>query len=368
MPYHGGMSAENTPAPRYAWRGFMLDVARHFFTVDAIKRCLDSMAEMRLNVFHWHLVDDQGWRLQLPDFPELVKYGAYRPYSPIRGRDDGNDGKPYGPFYYTPEQVLDVVAYAASLGIDVVPEIEIPGHSRALLAAFPNLACEGVEIERVPLCRAGICEDILCAGSDEALETYERIVDSALELFPGKFFHIGGDEAPKKRWEKCPRCQARIKAEGLANEDALQAWVTTRVAKHLVASGRRAIGWDEILGAAELPKETVVQCWRGDGAPGIEAAKRGHDVIMSPATWTYFTLPERLPGDPYPYRPWVLDEGLWLSKEKMATFDPCRGVPPEFRHHILGGECCAWSEEIRSEEELRYKAFGRMPVFAKTLL
>lgn len=359
----------SSPSPRYEWRGFMLDTARHFFEKDAIKRCLDRMAECGLNVFHWHLTDDQGWRLALPEFPELARYGSVRPCSPPRGEDDGSDGTPYGPFFYTPEDAREVVGHAAALGIEVVPEIETPGHSRALLAAYPHLVCEGVEVDRNPLCAYGICDDIICAGNDEAIETYERILDAVLEIFPGKFIHIGGDEAPKKNWKACPRCQARMKAEGLADEEALQSWITTRVAKHLAAKGRRTVGWDEILSGGDLPEGTVVQCWRGDGgAAAVNAAKRGLDVIMSPSRFTYLSIPEGLPGDPYFYRKCTMNSGVKLPKEKIAEFDPCADIPAELRGRILGGECCAWSEEIHGEEELRYKTFGRMEVFAKTLI
>lgn len=346
----------------------MLDDARHFFGKDAVKRCLDHMAECGLNVFHWHLTDDQGWRLALPGFPELARLGSVRPFSPPRGSDTGSDGIPYGPFFYTPEDAAEIVERAASLGIDVVPEIEMPGHSRALLAAYPGLACEGASFERTPLCEFGICGDIICAGCDEALETFERIIDAALEIFPGGFFHIGGDEVPKDNWKACPRCQARMKAEGLADEDALQAWFTARIAKKLAEKGRRAVGWDEILSGGDLPEGTVVQCWQGDGKAAAAAAERGLDVVMSPCGYTYLSIPEGLPGDPYFYRAYTLAKGMKLPKEKVAEFDPCANIPENLRGRVLGGECCAWSEEIRSEEELRYKTFDRMAVFAKTLI
>ena len=206
-----GLSAAE---PRCAWRGFMLDEARHFFGKEVVKSYLDRMARLKLNVFHWHLADDQGWRIDLPGMPELVKYGAVRPSSPTPGMNDDSDGKPYGPFFYTVDDLKEVVAYAGRLGIRVVPEIEIPGHVRAFLAAHPEFACRPDAFPRTAWNHWGITEDVICAGNDEALAFYERVLDKVMEIFPGEFIHIGGDECPRTRWKACPKCQARMKASG----------------------------------------------------------------------------------------------------------------------------------------------------------
>ena len=366
--YFGVLKGDVAPAAplRYGWRGFMLDECRHFFGKDVVKKYLDRMAALNLNVFHWHLTEDQAWRLDIPGMPELVKYGAARSSTPTPGKNEDSDGKPYGPFFYTADDVREIVDYAAARGIRVVPEIELPGHARALLAAHPEFACEGVgeKLVREPWTHFGICTDVLCAGNDEALKFYERVFDEVMKMFPGEFIHIGGDECPKDNWKKCPKCQARIKALGLKDERALQGWVTTRMANYIAAKGRRAVGWDEVLEGGDLPKSTVIQSWRG-AKGGIAAAKLGHDVVMSPCEWTYFTFAEGLEGDPYKYRPWV--RGKFLPAAKMRSFDPEAGVPEKLRPHILGAECCAWSEVLCDEKELEYKTLHRLPAFAEAL-
>lgn len=366
--YFGVLKGDVAPAQafRYGWRGFMLDECRHFFGKDVVKKYLDRMAALNLNVFHWHLTEDQAWRLDIPGMPELVKYGATRSSTPTPGNNEDSDGKVYGPYFYTPADVREIVEYAAQRNICVVPEIELPGHARALLAAHPEFACEGVgsTLAREPWTHFGICKDVLCAGNDEALAFYERVLDEVMKMFPSEFIHIGGDECPKDNWKKCPKCQARIKALGLKDEHALQGWVTTRMANYVASKGRRAIGWDEVLDGADLPKSTVIQSWHG-AEGGIAAAKRGHDVIMSPCEWTYFTFAEGLKGDPYKYRPWV--RGKFLPAAKMRAFSPEAGVPEEFRHHILGAECCAWSEVLCDVKELEYKTLHRLPAFAEAM-
>ena len=356
-----GLSAAE---PKFAWRGFMLDEARHFFGKEVVKSYLDRMAALKLNVFHWHLADDQGWRLDLPGMPELVKYGAARPSSPTPGMNDDSDNTPYGPFFYTVDDVKEVLAHADKLGIRVVPEIEIPGHMRAFLAAHPEFACRPDAFPRTAWCHWGITEDVICAGNDAALAFYERVLDEVMKIFPGEFIHIGGDECPKTRWKACPKCQARMKAEGLKDEAALQGWITRRIVNYVASKGRRAIGWDEILEGGDLPKGTVVQSWRG-AEGGLAAAKAGYDVIMSPCEWTYFTFAEGVPNDPYKYRTWV--RGKTLPASKMRAFNPVEGIPAELRHHVLGGECCAWSETFYSLKELEFKTLHRIGSFAAAL-
>ena len=351
---------------KYEWRGLHFDEARHFFGKKTVKDYLVRMQKLKMNVFHWHLADDQGWRLDVPGFPELVKYGAVRTSTPIAGDDHKpleQDGKRYGPYFYTPADVKEIVDFAAARGIRVVPEIEIPGHVRALLAAHPEFSCAG-DLKREPWTNWGICDEVLCAGNDEAIAYYEKVLDAVMEMFPSEFIHIGGDECPKKAWKACPKCQARIRQLGLKDEDALQGWIMSRIVRHVAEKGRRAIAWDEILSCGDLPKGTVIQCWR-EFKYAAEAAKRGHDVIMSPYDWTYFTFAEGRPGDTYHYRGWT--NGWKLPAAKMRAFDPAAGVPTELRSHILGAECCMWSEYVHNRKELDYKVLNRLAAFAEAM-
>ena len=348
----------------YAWRGFHFDEARHFFGKQTVKDYLDHMQRLKLNVFHWHLSDDQGWRLDVPGFPELVKYGATRASTPIAGSEGKTDETPYGPFFYTPADVKEVVEYAAARGVTVVPEFDMPGHVRALLAAHPEFSCVG-DLKREAWERWGLCEDSLCVGNEEAVAYCERLIDAISKRFPSEYSRIGGDECQKKRWKTCPKCQARIKTLGLKDEEAMQGWFTTRLVRHVASRGKRAIGWDEILAGGELPEGTIIQCWR-DAKHVAEAAKRGHEVIVSPTEYCYFTLAEGLEGDPYHYRAWT--GGETLSAAKMRLFDPLAGVPTKFRNKVLGGECCLWSEFVHDRKELDYKVLNRLPSFAEALL
>ena len=353
-----------------AWRGFLLDEARHFFGKEAVKALLDRMATLGLNVFHWHLTDDQGWRFDLPGMPELVRFGARRSSSPTpEGGDQSSDGTPYGPFFYTEGDIREIVAFAANRGITVVPEIDLPGHVRALLAAHPEFACEGVSIPREPLCTYGICNDVLCLGNDDAVAFCERLLDAVCGLFPSEFIHLGGDECPTTRWKSCPLCQARIQSEGLPNESALQGWLTRRLVEHLASRGRRAVAWNEILVCGDLPSTTVIQVWKGNAAAdATAAARKGHDVILSPMRETYFSIPEGLPGDPYHYRSWVMRNGWTLPAERVRAFDPFAYGPSELSAKVLGGECCAWTEVIHDRPELEYKVFNRLTAFGEAML
>ena len=358
------------PAPRHAkWRGFLLDEARHFFGKEAVKALLERMAADGLNVFHWHLTDDQGWRIDLPGMPELVRFGARRSSSPTpEGGDMSSDGTPYGPFFYTEDEIRELVAFASGLGITVVPEIDLPGHVRALLAAHTEFACEGVSLPREPLCTFGICNDVLCLGNDDAVAFCERLLDSVCDLFPSEFIHLGGDECPTTRWKACPRCQARIRSEDLPNESALQGWLMRRLVEQLARRGRRAVAWNEILACGDLPSSTVVQAWNDDAAAdAAAAARKGHDVILSPLRETYFSIPEGLPGDPYRYRAWVMKNGWTLPAGRVRAFDPFAYVPPELSGKVLGGECCAWSEVIHDRAELEYKVSHRLAAFGEAM-
>ena len=354
-----------TDAPAFRWRGFMLDEGRHFFGKETVKNLLDLMADHKLNVFHWHLTEDQGWRLAIDRFPELVQYGAVRPESPMHGctgrpNDYRGNGQPYGPYFYTAADVRETLAYAKDRFITVVPEVEVPGHIRALLAAHPEFACrEG--LSRVPRTMNGIEDEVLCAGNDEAIRFMEQVYDEVCALFPGTYIHIGGDECRKKRWKECPKCQARMKSLGLKDEDELQAWVTRHFTDYLAKKGRRAIGWDEVLAGHPAP-ETVVHNWRKPEY-GIEAAKKGHDVIVSVRGSTYFSLAQGVKEDPFTYlNPW-----LRCSLATAYSFNPLLGMTEAAKNRVMGAECCMWSECVWNEYDLAFKLWPRACAFAEAV-
>lgn len=369
-------------APAYKWRGMMADEARYFLGKDAVKRILDAMALNKLNVFHWHLVDDQGWRLDVPGFPELVKYGSVRPASPVYGSLAGVkngkihydlDGVPYGPFYYTPADVKEILAYAAERHIAVVPEIEMPGHVRAMLAAKPEFSCVGKSLPQTPRIFWSIEDDVLCVGNDEAIAYLEKIYDAVCEMFPdAPYIHIGGDECPHVRWKECAKCQARIKAENLKNEAGLQAWVTTRIVRHLEKRGRVAIGWDEAL-AGDVPKSTVGMVWRNSvrGGAGndfvspIEALKRGHKLVFTPSGVAYLSGWGGVREDPYAY--YGRQRYPKTLEFVYKRFNPAADIPEELRGGILGGQISVWGESLRSLPEFEWKAWPRGAAIAETL-
>lgn len=362
-------------APAYGWRGLMVDCGRHFFSVDTLKHVLDTMAYHKLNVFHWHLTDDQGWRIEIKSHPELVKWGAVRPESPVWGENGGwegvaRDGKPYGPFFYTQAEIRELIAYAKERSITIVPEIEIPGHSRAVIAAFPDFACEGFALkERAPWCRYGICEDVVCLGNDAVIKLYEDVLDEVCELFDSKVIHIGGDEAPTKHWEACPRCAKRVKTEGLANAgEALQAWCTRHFTVYLEKKGRRTLGWDEYL-LGEVPVAAIGMVWRANGGDGgnqklltpQECAERGHDLVMTPKTCCYLDYQQGLSEDPFHYI------GGYLPLEQVYRFDPVAGIPEGLRSHVLGGQGNNWSEYTHHRYDLDWKMWPRAAALAERL-
>jgi len=352
--------------PAFRWRGLLLDEGRHFFGKETVKDLLDLMADHKLNVFHWHLTEDQGWRLAIDRFPELVKYGSVRPESPVHGirgipGEYRGNGQQYGPYFYTAADVREILAYAKERFITVVPEIEIPGHVRALLAAHPEFACRK-DLPRVPRTMWAVEPDVLCAGNDDAIRFMEQVYDEVCKLFPGAYIHIGGDECPKDRWKECPKCQARIKSLGLKDEDALQAWVTRHFTEYLAKSGRRAVGWDEVLAGSPCP-EVVVHTWH-DAELAEKAALAGHDVIVS-APWTllYFSVPQGVKDDPFTY----LAPDLRLPLEKAYAVDPVSGISPDAKGRILGAECCVWSECVWNEYDLAFKLWPRACAFAEVV-
>ncbi len=323
-------------APRFPWRGMLLDCGRHFMPLETIKHTLDQLALHKFNVLHWHLTEDQGWRLEVPGYPRLTDVSAWRTEA---------DGTVYGGFYTT-EQVREIVAYAAERFITVVPEIELPGHSVAALAAYPELSCTGGPF--TVQAQWGVHEDVYCAGNEQTFAFLEDVFRHVMEVFPSTYIHIGGDECPKERWMACPKCQERIRQEQLADEHELQSWFIRRMERFLGEHGRRLIGWDEILEGGLAPAATV-QSWRGmQGA--IAAARQDHDTIVSPTSHCYFD-----------YDVAVTD------LRQVYTFDP---VPAELEageiDHILGGEMNLWTEYI-PPERLDRMVFPRMTAMAECL-
>jgi hexosaminidase len=323
-------------APRFRWRGVLLDVGRHFFTVAEVKRQIDLYARYKLNVFHWHLTEDQGWRLEIRKYPRLTSVGAWRTEA---------DGSRSGGFY-TQRQVRDVVAYAHRRGITVVPEIEMPGHSSAAIASYPWLGCTSDTIT-VPN-GWGVFADVYCVGKPEVLRFLEDVLDEVVALFPSRDVHIGGDEVPKDRWRSCESCRALMRREGLANESQLQSWFTRHIAAYLASKGRRLVGWDEITEGG-LPPGVAVQVWR-DMAHADSVARAGQDVIASPTSHVYLDYGQ---------------SGLPLAR--VYSFDP---VPPglnaEAAAHIMGGEAPLWSERINSAN-LDLMAFPRLLALSEVL-
>ncbi|MEI6568248.1 MAG: beta-N-acetylhexosaminidase [Verrucomicrobiota bacterium] len=344
--------------PRFPWRGLLLDPARHFLPPEYVKRFVDIMADHKLNSLQLHLTDDQGWRLEIKKYPRLTQIGSRRAESPKPGDRNQGDGKPYGPFFYTQQEIRDLVAHARSRHVTLVPEIEIPGHFRAALAAHPEYSCTGGPFE--VRTRWGVEPDILCPGNDAAVAFAKDVLAEVCELFPGRFIHIGGDEAPRDRWKQCPKCQARIKAEGLKNEAELQTWLNHRLEEFLASKGRRLIGWDEILEGGLTPGAAVMS-WRGtDG--GLAAAKAGHDVVMSPTTHCYLDYAqEKGPGEPEAI-------GGFVPLEKVYSFDPIpSGLPPASHPHILGAQGNLWSEFLQTPQDVEYFAFPRAAALAEVL-
>ena len=342
--------------PRFAYRGMHLDCARHFFSVDAVKRYLDIMAVYKLNRFHWHLSDDQGWRIEIRKYPELTLIGGYRSGTMV-GRDfDSDDGIRYGG-YYTQDQIREVVAHAERLGITIVPEIDLPGHMLAALSAYPWLGCSGGPYEAWH--KWGVADEVLCAGKETTYEFLENVLAEVAELFPGDYIHIGGDECPKTEWEKCPDCQAKIAELGLKGdgkysaEQYLQCHVTARIQDFLATLGKKIIGWDEIL-EGKLSEGATVMSWRGVEG-GIEAASHGFDAIMTPTSHCYFDYMQSRDTEKEP-----VGIGGFLPLEKIYGFEPMDGMPEGAEKHILGVQANLWTEYISTEEHLHYMLLPRM--------
>lgn len=323
--------------PQFVWREMMLDVGRHFFNKDEVKRFIELGAMYKFNVFHWHLTEDQGWRIEIKKYPKLTEVAAWRTEA---------DGSRYGG-YYTQEDIKEVVAFAASRGVTIIPEIELPGHSMAALVAYPELSCTGGPFE-VPN-SWGVFNDVFCAGNEKTFTFLQDVLTEVMSLFPGKYIHIGGDECPKDRWEKCPKCQQRIKDNGLKNEHELQSYFVKRIEKFLNSNERQLIGWDEILEGGLAPNATV-QLWR-DWDHAVKAAEEGHDVIMTPTTHSYFDYLQKN-----------------LDLEKVYSFYPIPdNLAPQYQKHILGGGANLWTERVPNRDRADFMYFPRLLAISECL-
>ena len=338
--------------PKFVYRGMHLDVGRHFFGPEQIKQYIDYLALLKMNYFHWHLTEDQGWRIEIKSFPRLTEHAAMRPETLVGHYSEQPhvfDGTPYGG-YYTQEEVKDIVAYAAQRHITVIPEIEMPGHAQAAISAYPELGCTGQAIDVAT--KWGIFEDIYCA-KDQTFDFLETVLEEVIALFPGPYIHIGGDEAPKAHWASCENCQKVIKTQGLADEHELQSYFITQIEAFINSKGKQIIGWDEILEGGLAPNATVMS-WRGTQG-GIEAAKQRHNVIMTPTSHCYFDYYQSdLPQEP-------LAIGGYLPLKKVYSYNPIpHELTPEEARYILGAQGNVWTEYMPSFEQVQYMVFPRI--------
>ena len=359
-------SAEVSDWPRFGYRGLMLDVSRHFSDVEMVKRTIDMLALHQLNIFHWHLTDDQGWRIEIKSHPELTEVGAWRDDTVVGrylgGTDYPTDGKRHGGFY-TQEQIREIVAYAKERYIEIIPEIDLPGHTSAVLAAYPQLGCEDKEYKVAN--RWGVIRDVLCAGNPASLDLFNDIMDEVCELFPGKYIHLGGDECVKERWKACPKCQRKIRELGLkdgsrySKEDYLQSWFMGEVASFVQSKGKRVIGWDEILEGVPMD-DSVIMSWRGTEG-GITAARMGHDVVMTPTSDMYFDQSQTLASQ--------LEEipvGGFINVMKVYSYEPLpASLTPEQQKHILGCQANVWCEYMPEERIRQYQMLPRLAALSE---
>lgn len=348
--------------PRFPYRGMHLDVCRHFFPIEFVKKYIDLLALHNMNTFHWHLTDDQGWRIEIKKYPKLTEVGSMRNRTVVGRAGSGEyDNTPYGGFY-TQEQAKEIVKYAQERYITVIPEVDLPGHMLAALAAYPDMGCTGGPYEVCP--DWGVFKEVLCIGNDKTMQFLEDVMSEIVEIFPSEYIHIGGDEAPRTSWKKCPKCQARIKSEGLkadknhTAEDRLQSYCMTRIEKFLNNKGRRIIGWDEILEGDVAPNATVMS-WRGS-AGGIKAAQLGHDVIMTPNTYCYFDYFQTADTKDEP-----LGIGGYIPIEKVYGMEPTESLNDEQKKHILGVQANLWTEYIPTTEHVEYMVLPRMAALAE---
>ena len=344
-----------TDFPRFRYRGFMIDVGRHFFPVSYLKQMIDLMALHNINYFHWHLTEDQGWRIEIKKYPKLTEIGSKRDSTIIDWETKKFDGKPHSGFY-TQDEAREIVRYAADRFITVVPEIDLPGHTTAALASYPELGCTGGPYK--VLCSFGVFPDVLCAGNDQTLQFTKDVLDEIMDIFPSEYIHIGGDECPKSRWEKCPKCQAKIKELGIkalpkhSKENQLQTYFMSELEKEINAHGRRMLGWDEVLEGGLTPNSTIMS-WRGIQG-GIEAARQHHDVIMTPIQRLYFSNPRinKMTGFE------------WMNR--VYNFEP---APAELtdaeKKFVIGTQGCIWTEWTADSTKMEWQILPRMAALSE---
>lgn len=355
-------AAQVKGTPRFPYRGMHLDCVRHFFSVETVKRYIDIMALHGMNRLHWHLTDDQGWRVEIKKYPRLTEVGGWRRGTILGHNSPVNDGVPYGG-YYTQEQIRDIVRYAAERYITIIPEIDMPGHMLGALTAYPELGCTGGPYE--VWCQWGVTDDILCVGKEHTLQFVKDVLDEVMQLFPSEYIHIGGDESPRVRWEQCPQCQRRMHELGIAAkgkqsaEALLQGWFTTQVQQYLSQHGRRIIGWDELLGC-DVDTTATIMSWTG-AEPGAKGATLGHDVIMTPNTPMYF--------DHYQTRStWnePMAFGGCATLKMVYDFEPvAQELSAIARSHIIGVQANLWTEYVTCEPQIQYQVLPRMAALAE---
>lgn len=352
---------EITDSPKFPWRGYMLDTSRHFFGKDVILRALDAMAYHKMNRFHWHFIDGGGWRFPVKAYPQLTEACATRTNGKRTAAWGRNDvlGK-YGPFFHSREDIAEVLSYAAARGIEVVPEVDIPGH-QGINGVFRFACCQsGLKPEGTNKWHGATSD--MCVGNPEAFRFYEKVLDEICEAFPYGVIHIGGDEVNGRDWARCPRCLDVMRSRGLKNQRELQNVVMRHFAEYLEKKGRRAIGWDEILEGGEMPKGTMMTHFHTGGKAHLEAMAKGYDAVMMPAGFTYFDFEQDVVGDEYDI--YQIFNGR-LTWKKTYRYDPCQGVPEKDRKHVLGLQGCSWTELVCKEEELDWSVHPRLACLAE---
>ena len=361
------VTAKIEDAPHFPYRGVLFDVCRHFFTVDEVKTVIDAAAMHKMNRLHWHITEDQGWRIEIKKYPLLTEIGSVRADSQVAGthRAHGEqyEGKPYGPYFYTQDEIREVVQYAAERFVTVIPEIDMPGHMVAALSSYPHLGCvgEGYKVREL----WGISKEVMCVGKESTFEFVEGVLAEVLDLFPSEYIHIGGDECPRDAWKECPHCQARMKKERLKTEAQLQTYFNHRVEAFLQKHGRKMIGWDEILEGGVSPTTTVMS-WRGTKG-GIAAAKAGNQVIMTPTTYCYLDYPQGADttqepafGERRPEKP------HYLPLTKVYSIDPYDQLTEDEQQYIIGVQGNLWTEHVATFDHAMYMFLPRMSAIAES--
>jgi hexosaminidase len=355
-------AAQIEGGPRFGYRGMHLDCVRHFFPVSTVKHYIDLLALHGMNRLHWHLTDDQGWRVEIKKYPRLTEVGAWRNGTVLGHNSPVNDGIRYGG-YYTQDEIREIVKYAADRYITIIPEIDMPGHMVAALTAYPELGCTGGPYE--VWCKWGVTDDILCVGKDRTIQFVKDVLDEVMQLFPSQYIHIGGDESPRVRWQECPLCQQRIHDVGIvaqgkqSAEALLQGWFTTQIQRYLNNYGKRIIGWDELLGC-DVDTTATIMSWRG-AEPGAQGAQLGHDVVMTPVDPLYFDYYQTSStwNEPQAF-------GGCNTLKKVYDFEPVAAdLPADKRHHIIGVQANVWTEYITCAPQVDYQVLPRMAALAE---